>query len=431
MNENSGVSLEDVSIQAGQVFQPRTPISTRELFAGRWDQLEAVADAVVQTGLHAVIYGERGVGKTSLANVIRPVLHAFAVPEGVRGEAESTQKTPRLVVKVNAHQKDTFADVWRRALDQITLTAERPVLGFHRSAVEQESIPLRRAWNVSEVPGIDDVRRVFSGLAGSVFIIDEFDRMDSDAVGPFTDLIKALSDYLTPVTVVIVGVADTVDDLIEGHESIGRALVQIHMPRMTHPELREILTKAEEQLPVRFQTSAAHRIVRMSLGLPHYTHLIGLSAVRKACERRSAEITPDDVTAALSSATQKAEQSLIAEFSKATRSAHRDALYADVLLACAITASTETDELGYFQASSVVQPLQMILPERRVDISTFNRHLADFCDEKRGSVLQRTGQERAYRYRFRDPLVPPYAIMKGIAANRLTIEQVESLLAPV
>lgn len=377
-----------------------------------------------------VIYGERGVGKTSLANIIKPVLHMFDHPQATEDEAREPEQTSRLVIKVNAHQKDSFADVWRRALDQIMFTAARPVLGFHRGAIEQESVPLRRAWNIPDDPGIDDVRRAFSGLPGSVFIIDEFDRMQSGSVGPFTDMIKALSDYQTPVTVVVVGVADTVDDLIEGHESIGRALVQIHMPRMTHAELREILAKAEEKLPVRFQTAAANRIVRMSLGLPHYTHLIGLSAVRKACERRSAEITPDDVTSALSSATQKAEQSLITGVSKATRSAHRDALYADVLLACAIISSTETDELGYFQASSVVAPLQVILHDRRVDISTFNRRLADFCDEKRGSVLQRTGQERAYRYRFRDPLVPPFVIMKAIAAKRLTIEQVESFLAP-
>jgi hypothetical protein len=35
-----------LSVQAGTVLQPRSPIAIRELFAGRWTQLTNVADAV-------------------------------------------------------------------------------------------------------------------------------------------------------------------------------------------------------------------------------------------------------------------------------------------------------------------------------------------------------------------------------------------------
>jgi Cdc6-like AAA superfamily ATPase len=426
MVDNRVPDFQQVSIQAGQVFQPRTPISTRELFAGRWDQLQTVVDAVGEVGLHVVVYGERGVGKTSLANVIRPVLHVFDSPLDADGRLREPEK-PRLVVKVNAHHHDTFGLVWRRALDEISIAEERPVLGFRHAPGERQLVPLRQAWSVPDDPGIDDVRRVLGGLSESVFIFDEFDRVNQSSAGQFTDLMKALSDYQTPVTAVIVGVADTVDGLIEGHESIGRALVQVHMPRMQPEELREILKKGEEKLPIRFEAAAADRIVRMSLGLPHYTHLIGLLAVRKACERSALVVIPEDVAAALSDATRQAEQSLITQHAKATRSAHRDALYEHVLLACAITASTNTDDLGYFQPSSVVAPLSGILPGRKIEIATFNKHLADFCDEKRGAALQRTGQERAYRYRFRNPLLPPYIIIKGIASGYLSLDELDEI----
>ena len=66
-----------LAAEAAKVFRPRTPITSKELFAGRWNELKAVADAVNQPGLHAVIYGERGVGKTSLANVISPTIHVL------------------------------------------------------------------------------------------------------------------------------------------------------------------------------------------------------------------------------------------------------------------------------------------------------------------------------------------------------------------
>ena len=97
----------ELSIAVGKVFQPRAPISTRELFAGRWEQCTAIVDAVNQKGLHVVIFGERGVGKTSLANVLDPLL---AVMEA--DEKTHVNPNPRLVVKVNVHQGDSFPTVW-------------------------------------------------------------------------------------------------------------------------------------------------------------------------------------------------------------------------------------------------------------------------------------------------------------------------------
>ena len=53
-----------LTAQASKAFQPRTPITTKDLFAGRWSELTTISDAVHESGLHVVIYGERGVGKT-------------------------------------------------------------------------------------------------------------------------------------------------------------------------------------------------------------------------------------------------------------------------------------------------------------------------------------------------------------------------------
>jgi hypothetical protein len=92
--------------------------------------------------------------------------------------------------------------------------------------------------------------------------------------GSFTDLLKALSDYAVDSTIVVVGVSDTVDDLIRDHASIVRAVVQAQLPRMNRSELTEILSKGAQTLGITFEPHAAELIVRMSQGLPHYTHLI-------------------------------------------------------------------------------------------------------------------------------------------------------------
>ena len=59
-----------------EVFTPATPIDRVDLFAGRAIQRSQVIDAVFRPGTHAILYGERGVGKTSLASVLAELLES-------------------------------------------------------------------------------------------------------------------------------------------------------------------------------------------------------------------------------------------------------------------------------------------------------------------------------------------------------------------
>jgi Cdc6-like AAA superfamily ATPase len=56
--------------RAADIFSPHSPIDEEELFVGRIDLVEGLIETVFQRGQHAILYGERGVGKTSLANII-------------------------------------------------------------------------------------------------------------------------------------------------------------------------------------------------------------------------------------------------------------------------------------------------------------------------------------------------------------------------
>jgi ATP-dependent Clp protease ATP-binding subunit ClpA len=74
--ENWKVLFQEIT----DAFSPGAPIQERELFAGRANELQALMDAVMQRGRHAVLFGERGVGKTSMVNIFPltiAVLHAY------------------------------------------------------------------------------------------------------------------------------------------------------------------------------------------------------------------------------------------------------------------------------------------------------------------------------------------------------------------
>ena len=404
---------------AARTFRPRSPVNSEALFAGRWDQVKTVVDAVSQIGLHIVIFGERGVGKSSLSNVI-----GIAVDVMERSLPNYRQ---RLVVKVNANQGDSFGAIWSRAFDEVTWNQNKPSLGFNPSVVARR-VSLRDAFGIGSSPSADDVRRVLSALAGAVFIFDEFDRGSSELRSSFTDLIKTLSDYAVDATIIIVGVSDTIDGLVRDHASIVRSIIQVHLPRMKNPELEEIIDKSSAEIGVCFTDEAKSLIIQTSQGLPHYTHLIGLNATRHSLmEKFSRTIDINDVKDSFEVSLKDAARTIQEAYHSGVTSAHKGALYRDVLLACALASSAADSPQGEFYPSDVIEPLSLILKRTNISIATFQGHLAVFCEEQRGPILIKEGTPRSYRYRFAEPLLPPYAYMKAIKEGVLTPQLLKKL----
>jgi len=58
------------SVDLGTAFSPMTPLRDASHFVGRKEELERSLDALVTPGAHLVVYGPRGIGKTSLVNVV-------------------------------------------------------------------------------------------------------------------------------------------------------------------------------------------------------------------------------------------------------------------------------------------------------------------------------------------------------------------------
>lgn len=383
----------------GTVFSPSAPIDKRGLFAGRIKELQRVFAAVGTKGQHAAVFGERSVGKTSLANIILEV---------------AGMNVGQFTAKINCTASDTFASLWKKALAEIDviLEDERGGLGFRAlpaQDIQQASILLPAE------PSPNDIRRVARKLRKSIFIFDEFDRLQ-EGHSQFADTVKTLSDAAEDCTIIIVGVAHDIDTLIAEHASVDRALIQILMPRMSGDDLREILDKAMQTLGMTMAKKAQDLIVLLSQGLPHYTHVLGKSSTLKALEDQRPDITLDDVHASISSAIDDTHQKIQASYQTATASPRKDTLFKHVLLACALA---DVDHMGYFASSDVRQPLGEITG-KAYDIPNFSQHLDKFCSADRGNVLEKAGTQRRFRFRFSDPLLQPYVIMRGIKDEMLT-----------
>ncbi len=388
-----------MAARVAEVFSPSAPIDQARLFAGRIPQVNEVINVVSQRGQHAILYGERGVGKTSLANV----LSEFLPDIGLGGRPNS--------VIVNCDETTSFSSLWHQIAREISLINRTRQMGFNPKTTDTQ-VSLDSFLPKDVTPA--EVRHLFQSISSpTIIIIDEMDRIkDQRTTTLLADTAKTLSDHSVNTTLILVGVADSVDDLIAEHRSIERALVQIYMQRMSNDELFEIVDKGLGEVEMTIESEARRQITELSQGLPHFTHLLSLHATQRAIYSGRTNVTKKDVTEAIKQAVAKAQQSIIGAYHAAT-SSPRDTLFPQVLLACALA---KKDQLGYFSAADVRAPMTNIMG-KSYDIPAYSRHLNIFCEEERGPILQKTGQRKRFKYRFINPMIEPFAVMSGLASG--------------
>jgi Cdc6-like AAA superfamily ATPase len=382
--------------KATEAFTPGSPINNLELFSGRLEQLSDILAAYQTKGQHVALFGERGVGKTSIANIVAEALGARP------GASRPTS------VRVGCTAADIYQDIWVQIFKKLGIGGDLDP--------EQYIQP-------------DSIRETLEGLdTPTLVVLDEFDRLsDPQTSTLFADTIKLLSDEPTMATILLVGVADSLDQLVTDHKSVGRALRQVQIPRMSARELEGIIEKGGQHIDLAVSKGHRAQIASLSEGLPHYTHALGLYASQRAIEDDRDELNDNDIEAAKAVAVRKAQRTIVTAYNKATRSAHEDVLFDKVLLACALAVK---DELGMFPARDVVKPLQLVTGNF-YDIPAFARHLKQFSGPERGNILQRHGEPRRYFYRFDDPMMQPFIILNGLSTGLIETELLEQIKASV
>jgi Cdc6-like AAA superfamily ATPase len=375
-------------------FTPSAPIDSADLFAGRKRQVDRVMGVVFQRGQHAIIFGERGVGKTSLSNIIFDLLVLLG-------------KSDYQTARYTAGADSDFASMWRSIFKRLTVVRDAEIS-------LQDLLP--------ENPTPEDIKEALQQMdTPSIIIVDEFDRVSDDQTDVLlADTIKTLSDNSVNTTLILVGVADSVDQLISEHQSIERALVQIQMPRMSKAELIEAIDKGLRHAGMSIEGSAKNRIAELSQGLPHFTHLLTRFAALTAAEDSRTNITQSDLSVAIRESVMGYNQSVVGAYHKATQSP-RENLYKEVLLSAALA---EKDELGFFFAGDLRGPMSVVTG-KDYDIPAYSRHLYDFCEESRGKILQRQGERKRFRFRFTNPLMEPFVVLKGVADGLISESQIE------
>ncbi len=370
------------------VFTPMAPIKKEEFFRGRINQLEKICNAINEDGQHAMLFGERGVGKTSLANIMTESI------------------TNLYPIKITCNRTDNFKSLWKQAFRDVQFSTNTVGIGFN-AQVKQEIINLESSLDENSSTFSSDIIRLLGRFPdfSFLFIFDEFDNiLDKEVRRNFADLIKAFSDNNTNTTIIIVGIADDVEKLIGNHQSLERCLKQIRMPRMSSQEYKEIIEKGLERLEIHIDNNLKNKIVEFSSGFPHYIHLLCKFGCEEVVEEDRADFNENDLQKAIHKGIENTNEQLKSAYRKAVIGLSTTNKWKDVLFSCA---ESELDEFNCFSITSILNSYNR-RTSKTVKGSSLAYNLGQLCYKERGAILERLGTGLNTRYRFSNPMMMAY-----------------------
>lgn len=311
------------------VFTPTQPQYDARRFVGRHSQLAGILRALTEERAHVVLYAERGRGKTSLANLV----------------AQAAAAGGYMVARHACTAESRFDSIMRGLVSDLP----RPLLTAPPDRAEEHGPP--RGCE-GALPPRDvrppDVVALPRRLAGRlVFMIDEFDRVTDEAARTrLADTIKQVSDCREPLGFVIIGVSDSLEQLLGHHPSIERNVVGVPLPLLSDAEIDAIVTRGALEAGLEFPEGARRCIAWLARGVPYAAQLLALRAGQASLDRGSVRVTGTDLAAAIARVAQGANPRVRALYEELTEGGGDRAM---IGLLRAIAAGPQ-DDFGRFQA---------------------------------------------------------------------------------
>ncbi len=363
-----------------EVFTPTRPQRSLRRVAGRQVELLRIFRAIALDRAHVVLYGERGRGKTSLVNLV----------------AAAARSAGYMVGRVACASDSDFEAIMRglaRDLPASLLAA--PATADSTLEGCEAALPPGRLQprDIAGLPGRLSGKRL-------VLIADEFDRVEDTATRTIlADTIKQVSDRGAALSFVVVGVSDSLEELLGRHPSIQRNILGLPLPLLSDQEIGNILEQARRDVGISFPPEIQQEVAAVARGVPYMAQLLGLHAGVETMARDAAIVSRADLQAAFGRAVDEADPHLATLYQALTRGG-RDRAMREALAAIAGGAQ---DRFGRFAAFG--EPDGHRVAERAIDPELWQR-LID------GAAVRPCPSAGPDRFTFADALFRHYVLMR-------------------
>ncbi len=400
------------------VVSPAKPVETIEHLLGRGDELDRIEKALFATGRNIFIYGERGVGKSSLAaTAANQWQSADSTYIDISCDTCSTVKS--MIAHIAAQAVNTSWSQTTKTTKQATLN-----LKWLSYSLKSEISPTDFA---TKIKGLNDCLEILKEVAEihsecPVVVVDEVDRLnDESEIDLLADLIKQLGDKRVELKFIFTGVGSTLNEILGAHRSAIRQLETVELPRLSWDARWDIAIHALDQFNITISRDICVRLAAVSDGFPYYVHLIieKLLWILFEKDEIATEVTWDDYFAALD----KAIIGIAAELSRPYDLAvnQRSDDYEQILW------STSADEWQGAYLSNMYSQYEKIMEQisdkEPLPYTKYSTRIRNLLKPEYGEIL-RKGERKGY-YHYQEKMLRGFIRMQA-EANRIEITSQEA-----
>lgn len=398
--------------QMAALVSPARPIQSIEYLHGRARELERITRALFAPGRHIFIYGDRGIGKSSLA----------------AAAAAQVQSADSTYIDVSCSTDSTFRSVIANiGYQAMRLRRSHSTKRSLSAGFELRFLRVSASEEVSEndlyevIRTVGDAVEILREVAAvhserPVVVLDEFDRMiDEGERALFSDLVKQLGDKKINITFFFTGVGPTLEQLLGAHPSAIRQFETIELEKLNWTARWDITVNALAKFGVEIEDNIRVRIAAVSDGYPAYVHLITEKLLWRLWDDPAFVANVD--WAHYNGAIQDAIVSVNAELKRPYEQAvnQRTEDFEEVLWAAADSEYLDRDLRQIFASYSYVmrQRLGRTPMEYKQFSAVVNRLKAKSC----GEIIVASRFDRRGWVAYRESMLRGYARMRAEACN--------------
>ena len=375
-------SKADFGERLSQVVTPSMPIQSVEHLRGRAGEIDKIDKALYAPGRHVFIYGDRGVGKSSLAAAAG---HQNQSSDGSYIDIGCARdSTLRSVVANIAYQAISASRI-----KSSTLTVSGGLHSRFLNLGASKEIALKNLREELQTIGdaVEMLREVSAAHSERpLVVIDEFDRIsDPNERHAFADLLKQISDKKVNLRFIFTGVGNSLDDLLGAHPSAIRQLATLELQRLGWEGRWEIVLAAAHKFEIHVPRDVYVRIAAISDGYPYYVHLLTEHLLWAAYE--DAEVVTEVSKRHLQIAIRSAIDNITAELNRPYQlaTARRGPDYEEVLWS---TADSEyLERYAGDMYSSYMYVMRQRGNRKSLDSRQYRTRLRALRSERLGSIL--------------------------------------------
>jgi len=397
------------------VFTPKTIVS-KQMFerrnepdlTGRPGLQDLLRDAIKERGCQILLYGDTGVGKSSLLTNVAD----FEGSDILEVDCKSGMSMSDIIDQGN-RQLTRFKPVKRSRSStiegEVAANAEVPFLAKIKARLLSR-FQQTDDFEVVESPAFTALLEAMNSKNRTLLVLDNFQNIDLDDTRlQVAQHMESLSDAIGKKRVkgnlkfVVIGIADDASTLLGDSMSYVRRAEQIGVPRMPDSEIRDVLSRGLGLLGLSAQPDQLAKLVFYSDGFPYFAHLVGLHVSRSVIQDKLTEVTDASIDTAIA----RAAASVSASYAERLRLAYeRGGTTQPKKQIVRFLAASPARQWEY---RDVIDLWKLANPEEnRTSYNFLSVALGALTDPRQGAILTATGQRGRFVYRFTDPHIRPF-----------------------